>query len=623
MKRKHVGGGYMQRIDSMYDDLPDGVASSSGTRVGQRSALADTLRDLVHWNWMPAAQATRLARAAVADGQRHQDIIKLAAAAGHKMNQSGAWEGIKKIQGQPPLLSALGVARLPLKSKHTGIVHDNISILYPHRLFATLYKDHNKHFVQSMVGGEYANIGKFWAEMVDHPSYNLHPMRTHKLNPFQSHAIPISIYGDGTPATGVGKAWAAMADGIIMSSMLSPKGVTRLKNYILNILQESLMANDESNFHTTLDALWKELAWSLYWLYEGLWPDRGPDNVRYTEADGIDYIRKLTPLADGLYCVVWGTPGDLDYQCKRMLLADFNRPSRGCSLCGANNTDAVWTECVDGSCVWQGRVHSDRQFAAQNPARHRLYRHVPGVGISHYIPDEMHVKYLGTDKSFMASTLKLLTHHVLPGTPDANLKQLWNEITAEYRILGPGTTRFQTITANMIQGKSKKIPDLKGKAAQIKGLIPVLVTIWRRHMDHSIHGPAWHRDVLAGLTASARYDELLKAHRLYPRLPPLARVELRSTCFIFCQAQAALVNHFHPHIGLFNVTMKSHYLIHMGMAAGFINPYYGAVWQGEDMMRVLRRIMAASAFGRKPTSAQREAMNRYCRALSFELSRTP
>ena len=229
-KRKHLGGGYMQRIGSMYDELPDGGASSSGTRVGQRSALADMLRDLVHWNWMPSSQATRLARAAVADGQRHPAIIKLATAAGNTEKLHGAWQGIKKMQGQPALLSALGDARLPLKSKHIGIVYDNISILYPHRLFATLYNDHNTHFVQSMVGGDYANIGNFWAEMVDHPSYNLHPMRSHKLNPFESHAIPISIYGDGTPSTGVGKAWAALADAIIMSSMLSPKGVTRLKN---------------------------------------------------------------------------------------------------------------------------------------------------------------------------------------------------------------------------------------------------------------------------------------------------------------------------------------------------------------------------------------------------------
>ena len=397
-----------------------------------------------------------------------------------------------------------------------------------------------------MVGGDYAIIGKFWVEMVDHPSYELHPMRSHKLNRFSTNAIPFGIYGDGTFATGVGKAWAKLVDGILFSSMLATSGTTRLNNYILNMLQEELMYIDVvSKVRTTLDATWKELAWSLYWLYDGLWPDRGSNNVPYTPADGIHYTRRLTPLAGGYYGVVWGTSGDMDYKHKRMLLADFNRPSRGCSLCGANNTDACWTQRVDGACVWQTRVLSDAQFAAANPARHRLYRHVPGVGISHYIPDEMHPKHLGTDKSYIGSTSKLLTHHILPGTPDDNLKQLRREITEEYRQGDRTITRFQTITKNMIHGKSKKIPELKGKAAQIMGIDRVVVVIWGRHMDH---GNPVHMDVLAGLKASAGYDGLIKLYRGYPRLPPAARTEFRLMRFAFCQAQQALVNHFHPHI---------------------------------------------------------------------------
>ena len=611
----------MQRIDAVYDDVPGTASFSPATSDGTRCALADTLRDLVHWNWMPAAQATRLARAAVTDGLRHADIVKLAnvPVSGSSDNTGKSWTAIKDMQGHPKLYSALGTARVPLKSKRDDVVYDDISILYPHRLFATLYKDYNRHFLHSMVGGDYANIGKFWVEMVDHPSYASHPMRSHKLNPFNTHAIPIGIYGDGTPATGVGKAWVKLVDGILLSSMLTISGTTRLNNYILNMLHEELMYTDASRLNITLDTTWKELAWSLYWLYEGLWPDRGSNNVLYTPADGIHYTRRLTPLAGGYYGTVWGTFGDLDYKHKRMNLANFNRPSCGCSLCGANDTDAPWTQCVDGACVWQTRVRSDAQFAAENPARHRLYRHVPGVGISHYIPDEMHSKHLGTDKSYIGSTLKLLTHHILPGTPDANLKQLWREITAEYKQYDRTITRFQMITANMIHGRSKKIPELKGKAAQIKGLVQVVLVIWGRHMDH---GNPVHRDVLAGLKASARYDELIKIYRKHPRLPPVARTELRLMCFTFCQAQQALVNHFHPHIALFNVTLKSHYFLHMGMISEFINPYYGAVWQGEDMMRTIRRLMVAASIGHKPAAAQRQSMDRYVRALDFELSRT-
>ena len=128
-----------------------------------------------------------------------------------------------------------------------------------------------------------------------------------------------------------------------------------------------------------------------------------------------------------------------------------------------------------------------------------------------------------------------------------------------------------------------------------------------------------HRDILAGLKASARVDAILKEHRRLPRLPPDARVHLREACFEFCQVQAALITHFHPDTALYNVTSKSHYLLHIGLVAAFINPSYGAVWQGEDMMRTIRRLMASSSFGRNMISGQRAAMDRYCRALDFEL----
>ena len=76
-----------------------------------------------------------------------------------------------------------------------------------------------------------------------------------------------------------------------------------------------------------------------------------------------------------------------------------------------------------------------------------------------YIPDEMHCKHLGADKSFAGSVLRNLTHHVLGGSEAANLKTIWREIQLEYKQTRT-QTRFQVITANTIQGK-KKLPELR------------------------------------------------------------------------------------------------------------------------------------------------------------------
>ena len=43
---------------------------------------------------------------------------------------------------------------------------------------------------------------------------------------------------------------------------------------------------------------------------------------------------------------------------------------------------------------------------------------------------------LGSDKSCAGSTMKLLTHHIMTGTPEQNLSALWTEIVNEYGLQG-------------------------------------------------------------------------------------------------------------------------------------------------------------------------------------------
>ena len=260
------------------------------------------------------------------------------------------------------------------------------------------------------------------------------------------------------------------------------------------------------------------------------------------------------------------------------------------------------------------RIHSNSSYALAKPNRHRLLRHVPGVGMCNYIPDTMHCKHLGPDKSFAGSTLRNLTHHILPGDPKNSLQTIWKDIVAEYKRQNT-TTRFGIITANMIQGQ-RKLPELRGKAAQLRSLMPVLLRVWTARMDQS---NAQHRDIRDGLAASSEIDRILHEHRGLPRFPPAVRVKFRKACFTYVQSQAALINFYHPDIALYNVTTKSHYILHLGLICEFINPSLGACWQGEDMMRVVRRLLQSCANGARPAMAARIGMQKYCMALSFEL----
>ena len=165
--------------------------------------------------------------------------------------------------------------------------------------------------------------------------------------------------------------------------------------------------------------------------------------------------------------------------------------------------------------------------------------------------------------------------------------------------------------------KGEQLPELRGKSAQIRSFMPVLVQVWANKMDPE---NTQHRDVLKGLTCSARIDDLLHEHRKKPRLPLETRTEFRRMSFEFCAAQSALVAFYHPGTPLHNITSKSHYLMHIGMISSFMNPSLGACWQNEDMMKLVRKLCASSSYGSPNAHAQKTAMYKYSRALGFELA---
>ena len=92
--------------------------------------------------------------------------------------------------------------------------------MYPHKMFAHLYHDHYGTFKDVILGGDDENIRTFWSQMTGHPSFANHPMHHHQLADFRKYGVPLQLYGDGTPAVGVGKAWSKMVTGITWSSAL-------------------------------------------------------------------------------------------------------------------------------------------------------------------------------------------------------------------------------------------------------------------------------------------------------------------------------------------------------------------------------------------------------------------
>ena len=108
----------------------------------------------------------------------------------------------------------------------------------------------------------------------------------------------------------------------------------------------------------------------------------------------------------------------------------------------------------------------------------------------------MHCKSLGIDKPLLGSTLYVLIHFVLLGEVEDNLAQVWDDIQEEYELLG-SENRYGEMRRTMFTTKSQ--PKLKGKAGEVKDLGPVMVRVWRKHMNPNLE---IHQKILVVLQSS-------------------------------------------------------------------------------------------------------------------------
>ena len=80
-----------------------------------------------------------------------------------------------------------------------------------------------------------------------------HPVR---LITDLSKVIPLRIHGDGTPASGIGKAWGKMVDCFSVSSMLVFED-SMMCNFLIWIVHQSLICSIRE--HHTMNTFWKKV----------------------------------------------------------------------------------------------------------------------------------------------------------------------------------------------------------------------------------------------------------------------------------------------------------------------------------------------------------------------------
>ena len=145
---------------------------------------------------------------------------------------------------------------------------------------------------------------------------------------------------------------------------------------------------------------------------------------------------------------------------------------------------------------------------------------------------EMHCKYLGSDKHLYGGGLHVIIHKLLTGTAQQNMVHTWNILKQIYDTLDI-KTRCGVMKVTMFKRNIAGLPDLMGRATEIKHLSKALLVLWDR--GRTI-GDRLHDYIYTALEASYKLDEILDLHRGEYDLPAEAAQRFIKYALQYCQA---------------------------------------------------------------------------------------
>lgn len=205
-----------------------------------------------------------------------------------------------------------------------------------------------------------------------------------------------------------------------------------------------------------------------------------------------------------------------------------------------------------------------------------------------------------------------------PGTPDENLDQIWQGLVAFWKE-HPCSDHFSHLKMTMFLKATDphdSFPSLSGRAVEIKNLMPALAAVWA---DHCEADSVPHQAVLFGLLESAHMDEILDLHAQFDKLPADAAKNYTDAAYSYARAQAACADHWNREHGgglmIFDVTCKTHWLLHGADDAAFLNPRLSWNYAGEDFMGKCKVLQASCCKGNSVAKSTNKFAVKYSYAL--------
>ena len=470
-------------------------------------------------------------------------------------------------------------------SMHTGdnVRSATLPMLEPHCTLEHLYTKEIETFEKRILPSE-DELEHFWDEMAEHPQLVGHPVTLRR--DYKRRAIPLTLHGDGVPATGIGKGWGQMMDVFSFSSLLG-FGSTVQMNMLIWIFFTS-MQSAFADGRKTYDIFFEQLVNSLC----RAWRGRSLITNEY--------------CFGGFFFVLWVIKGDLDHLHKvhRLPNATSNRP---CSWCPADSDAMSWNDFRPHA-AWLHHIWSAASWRARyGDSVHSIFN-CPGTSILTVAVDWMHIAYLGVYKYMYGSLMYVLCFFILPDSHIRNLEVVGAAIR-RYQRLHLTRTKFRHIKRLTMFVRKSGYPCLRGKAAEVKHLGPALEHVFNLYKNEKLGA---HRRISLMLKMVNKMERILSLHSTAYRIPEPDATAFTSAAFSAMQMQQQLHEQFADNSPpLFAVTAKSHHLVHGAIFAKYLHPARGWCFSGEDFMRHTQRIVRNCVAGRNAEQAMQTMMTHY------------
>jgi hypothetical protein len=316
----------------------------------------------------------------------------------------------------------------------------------------------------------------------------------------------------------------------------------------------------------------------------------------------------------------------------------------------------TWTD-FRRSAPWLQRCWKPRQWkqwAGRSKCKIFELGYLTAASVSY---DWMHSKYLGMDQYQFGATLYVLVFMVMAATPKQNLSRVWTLVKAYYkdnktrtrykylnklsmfvRKLGSLSTFCFTVCfspgsllllyldlislfwePSVHLGKSG-FAKLRGKAGEIRHFGAALCHVWSLFMNPVL---LLHRQIHLMLKLNVKLEDILTEHRDAFKLPDAVAEDFCKTAFAMAQLQTTIADHFIQEgsvQNLFDVTSKTHFVLHSAELAKHVNPRLVWCFRGEDMQAKIQTLLKSCVKHSNGPMATLKMISQYTLALHLVIS---